>query len=138
VFVEPAPGAAIPSDLKVEIGVQPVTGRLPEALYTAEHVKSRGPVQYNAQAQFDKQEMWRVRLILHSSQGGGEATAQVKVTPPGFGRWDLLFYLFPFLLMAFLWFRGVTRARRRKKARLLKQNLAPNAGPVANNSQPAM
>lgn len=137
VFVEPAPGAEIPKDLKIDIGVQPVTGRLPEVLYAAEHVKSRGQVQYNAQAQFDKQELWRVRLIVHSSQGSGEATAQVEVTPPGFGRWDLLFYLFPFLLIALLWFRGVSRARRRRRARLVKQNLAANAGPVASNSQPA-
>jgi hypothetical protein len=138
VFVKPAPGAAIPNDLKIEIGVQPVTGRLPEVLYPAEHVKSRGQVQYNAQAQFDKQELWRVRLVLHSSQGGGEATAQVEVTPPGFGRWDLLFYLLPFLLVAFLWFRGVTRARRRKNARLVKNNLAANAAQTASNSHPAL
>lgn len=138
VFVEPTPGAAIPNDLKIEIGVQPVTGRLPEVFYSAEHVKSHGPVQYNAQAQFDKQELWRVRLVLHSSQGGGEATAQVEVTPPGFGRWDLLFYFSPFLLVAFLWFRGIMRARRRRNARLVKKNLAANAAQTANNSHPAL
>jgi len=138
VFVEPARGAAIPNDLKIEIGVQPVTGRLPEVLYPAEHVKSHGPVQYNAQAQFDKQELWRVRLVLHSSQGGGEATAQVEVTPPGFGRWDLLFYLLPFLIVAFLWFRGVARVRRRKNARLMKENLAAIAAQTASNSHPAL
>jgi hypothetical protein len=95
-FVEPEPGATLPDDLKIKIGVQPVTGRLPETFYEAEHVKSRGPVQYNAQAQFDRQELWRVRLVIESSQGNGEATAQVEVTPPGFGRWDLLLYLLPF------------------------------------------
>jgi hypothetical protein len=137
VFVEPAPGAAIPNDLKIEIGVQPVTGRLPEVFYPAEQVKSHGPVQYNAQAQFDKQELWRVRLVLHNSQGGGEAMAQVEVTPPGFGRWDLLFYLFPFLLVAFLWFRGISRARRRTKARLVKETLAANAAQTATNANRA-
>src|SRR5208283_3246505 len=55
VFVEPVTGGAIPNDLKIEIGVQPLTGRLPEVLYAAERVKSRGPVQYNAQAEFDRQ-----------------------------------------------------------------------------------
>jgi len=118
VFVEPAPGAAVPDDLKIRIGVQPVTGRLPETFYEAERVKSRGPVQYNAQAQFDRQELWRVRLVIQSSQGSGEATAQVLVTPPGFGRWDLLFYLLPFLLVAFLWVLGISRMKRRKRARL--------------------
>jgi hypothetical protein len=118
VFVEPAPGAAIPDDLKIKIGVQPVTGRLAEKFYEAERVKSRGQVQFNAQAEFDRQELWRVRLVIQSSQGGGEEEAQVEVTPPGFGRLDLLFYLLPFLIVAFLWILGISRAKRRRKARL--------------------
>jgi hypothetical protein len=116
VFVEPTPGARIPDDLKIKIGVQPVTGRLPETFYEAERVESHGQVQYNAQAQFDRQELWRVRLVIQSSQGDGEATAQVEVTPPGFGRWDLLLYLLPFLLVAFLWALGISRMKRRKNA----------------------
>jgi hypothetical protein len=118
VFVEPAPGGTVPDDLKIKIGVQPVTGRLPEAFYVAERVKSHGQVQYNAQAEFDRQELWRVRLVIQSSQGGGEARTQVEVTPPGFGRWDLLLYLLPFLIVAFLWFHGISRMKRRKNARL--------------------
>jgi hypothetical protein len=118
VFVDPAPGATVPDDLKIKIGVQPVTGRLPETFYEAGRVKSRGLVQYNAQAQFDRQELWRVHLVIQSSQGDGEATAQVEVTPPGFGRWDLLLYLLPFLIVAFLWFHGISRMKRRKNARL--------------------
>ena len=117
-FVEPASGATVPDDLKIKIGVQPVTGRLPETFYEAERVKSRGQAQYNAVADFDRQELWRVRLVIQSSEGGGEATAQVEVTPPGFGRWDLLFYLLPFLIVAFLWFHGIVRMKRRKNARL--------------------
>lgn len=118
VFVEPQPGSAVPDDLKIRIGVQPVTGRLAEVFYTADRVKSHGQVQYNAQAEFDRQELWRVRLVLESSQGTGEATAQVEVTPPGFGRWDLLLYLLPFLLIAFLWLRGISRVRRRRIAQM--------------------
>jgi len=126
VFVEPVPGTTVPNDLKIEIGVQPLTGRLPEVLYAAERVKSRGPLQYNAQAEFDRQELWRVRLVVQSSQGGGEATTQVEVTPPGFGRWDLLLYLLPFLLVAFLWFRGMSRTRRRRNEQLRKGAGEPN------------
>lgn len=128
VFVEPVPGGAIPDDLKVKIGVRPVTGRLPEKFYDAERVKSHGQVQYNAQADFDRQELWTVRLVLQSSQGAGEATADVEVTPPGFGRWDLLLYLLPFLAVAFLWVLGVSRAKRRRKAR--QRNEAATAIPV--------
>ncbi len=118
VFVEPAPGGSVPDDLKIKLGVQPLTGRLSETFYEAQRVKSRGQVQYNAQADFDRQELWRVRLVLQSSQGSGEATTQVEVTPPGFGRWDLLLYLLPFLILAFLWVLGISRMKRRKNARL--------------------
>lgn len=135
VFVEPAPGGAIPNDLKIEIGVQPITGRLPETFYEAQRVKSRGQVQYNAQAAFDRQELWRVRLVVQSSQGGGEATAQVEVTPPGFGRWDLLFFLLPFLFVAFLWFRGISRLRRRRNAQLRKESGAANAAQLAGKAE---
>lgn len=138
VFVEPAPGSVLPDDLKIKIGVQPVTGRLPETFYEAERVKSHGQVQYNALADFDRQELWRVRLLIQSSQGGGEATAQVEVTPPGFGRWDLLLYLLPFLIVAFLWFLGISRMKRRKNARLRAEAetaiVAQRAGPAKRSN----
>jgi hypothetical protein len=136
VFVEPAPGGNVPDDLKIQIGVQPATDRLPEKFYDAERVKSRGQVQYNALADFDRQELWRVRLLIQSSQGSGEATAQVEVTPPGFGRWDLLLYLLPFLLLAALWFRGVSRVRQRRNAERrsgTQTNAAPTPEPERTN-----
>jgi hypothetical protein len=135
VFVEPAPGGTVPGDLKIKIGVQPVTGRLPERFYEAERVKSHGQVQYNAQADFDRQELWRVRLVIQSSQGGGEATTQVEVTPPGFGRWDLLLYLLPFLIVAFLWFHGISRMKRRMNARLRDGAEMAIAGQTAGHSK---
>ncbi len=122
VFVEPGQGSSLPADLNIKIGVQPVTGRLAERFYEAERVKSHGTAQFNAQADFDRQELWRVRLVIQSSQGAGEATADVEVTPPGFGRWDLLLYLLPFLFVAFLWFRGISRARRRRNAQLRERS----------------
>ena len=134
VFVEPAPGATVPDDLKIKIGVQPVTGRLPEKFYEAERVKSHGQLQYNALADFDRQELWRIRLVIQSSQGDGEATAQVEVTPPGFGRWDLLLYLLPFLIVAFLWFHGISRMKRRKKTRLRAGAKTAMAGQAVERS----
>jgi hypothetical protein len=134
VFVDPMPGSTLPDDLKIKIGVQPVTARLPEKFYDAARVKSRGQAEYNAVADFDRQELWRVRLVIQSSQGGGEATTQVEVTPPGFGRWDLLLYLLPFLFVAFLWFRGITRAKRRRKRQLLKEVEPANAIQTAGNA----
>jgi hypothetical protein len=132
VFVEPAPGGTIPDDLRIQIGVQPLSGRLPEVLYVASRMKSRGQVEFDAQADFDRQELWRVHLVVQSSQGGGEATTQVEVTPPGFGRWDLLLYLLPFLLLAFLWFLGVSRARRRKNEQSSAVTRTGNLVPAAD------
>jgi hypothetical protein len=137
VFVETLPGGIVPSDLKIQIGVQPVSGRLPEKFYDAVRVKSHGQVQFNAQAEFDRQELWRVHLVVQTSQGGGEATAQVEVTPPGFGRWDLLLYLLPFLFVAFLWFRGVSRAKRRRNRQFAKEDRASSATKMTDHQERA-
>src|ERR1044072_4177607 len=61
-----------PADLRVQIGVQPVSGRLPAAFYAAERESVQGRVQYRAQAQFDAQELWRWRVRLDCAQGNGE------------------------------------------------------------------
>jgi hypothetical protein len=92
------------SDLKVQIGVQPVSGRLQEVFYPAERENVQDRVQYRSQVQFDAQELWRVRIQLQSAQSGNaETVATVEATPPGYGRWDLLIYLAPFLAVGLLW-----------------------------------
>ena len=101
-----------PPDLRVQIGVQPVSGRLPEAFYPAERENVQGQVQYRAQVHFDAQEIWRVRVRLESAQGNGETFATVEATPPGYGRWDLLVYLLPFLAVGVL--RAMTMRRKIK------------------------
>ena len=111
VILEPPEGSTLPEDVKIEIGVRPVTGRLPEAHHVAVREGVRGRVQYKADVPFDREELWRVRLTLQSSRGGGEVITDVEVTPPGYGRWDMLLYLFPFLAIAFLWLRAVLRKR---------------------------
>jgi hypothetical protein len=117
VILDPPPGGSIPNDLKIEIGIQPVSGRLKEVRYTAQREDLRGQVQYNTQVYFDADEIWKVHLILHSAGGDGEAYATVEATPPGLGRWDLLWFAAPFLAVGFLWFRVATRKKgRRRKA----------------------
>lgn len=118
VLVDPAPGGKIPPDLKISIGVQPESGRLAEVIYPTEHDNSGGLVEYKTSAEFDRDEFWRIRLILQSSEGGGEALSRVEATPPGYGRWDLLLYMLPFLAVGFLWFWGMTRRRRLKSGKL--------------------
>ena len=100
----------LPPDLRVQIGVQPVSGRLPEAFYTAERENLPKQIQYKAQVQFDAAEHWRVRVRLESASGNAETIATVEATPPGYGRWDLLVYLVPFLAVGIVW--GVAMVRR--------------------------
>jgi hypothetical protein len=120
VIVDPPPGGAIPPDLKIEIGVRPVTGRLAEVIYPTQLENLRGQVQYRTEAQFDLQELWQVRMIVKSSAGDGEASADVEVTPPGLGRWDLLMFSLPFLGVGFLWFHVMMRKRKYRKSQLQK------------------
>ena len=111
IIVNAPPGSAIPDDLKVQVGVQPNSGRLAEVTYPTERESLRGQVQYKALVAFDAQELWRVRVRLQSAQSSGEAMATVEATPPGFGRWDLLVYLWPFLAVGLLWFVAILRKR---------------------------
>jgi hypothetical protein len=118
VMVDPPPGGSVPADLKIQVGVQPESRRLAEVVYPAWREKLRGQVEFKTEVQFDADEIWRVRLLLESSQGSGEALSKVEATPPGFGRWDLLLYLLPFLGVGFLWFRAIAKRRsyRNKQA----------------------
>ncbi len=107
--------STLPPDLRVKVGVQPVSGRLAEQFYTAERENLQGQVQYRVQVHFDAQEVWRVRVRLESAQGNAETVDTVEATPPGYGRWDLLIYLAPFLAIGALWSIAMVRKIRRRR-----------------------
>ena len=113
VVVEPQSSRKIPADLKMTLGVRPVSGRLPEATYPMVRDSSYGQTKFNAAIPFDRQEMWRIHLVTTSSTGNGDASADVEVTPPGLGAWDLLLYSLPFLGVGLLWFKAMSRKRKR-------------------------
>jgi hypothetical protein len=104
----------LPPDLRVQIGVQPASGRLAEVFYTAERQNLQGQVQYRAQVHFDAEELWRVRVQLQSARGNTEIVETVEATPPGYGRWDLLIYLIPFLAVGALWVIAMVRKTKRR------------------------
>jgi hypothetical protein len=124
VIVDPAPGGSIPKDLKIGIGIQPVSDRLSEVMYPTTAEDERGQLQYKTDVQFDRQEFWKVRLILTSSVGGGESLAKVEATPLGYGRWDLLLFALPFLAVGFLWFNAIAKRRKLRKLRLQQASQA--------------
>jgi hypothetical protein len=117
VVIDPAKGAAVPSDMKVRIAVQPVSKRLPEKTYDAWRDKLRNRVEFKADVPFDKEETWRVRVVLVSSEMSGEAYTNVEVTPALLGRWDLLLFLLPFLGVGLLWFKAIATRRKNKRIR---------------------
>jgi hypothetical protein len=101
-------------DLRIQVGVQPVSGRLAEKFYSAERENLQGQVQYRAQVHFDAEELWQVRVRLESARGNVETAEMVEATPPGYGRWDLLIYLLPFLAIGTLWAIAMVRKIKRR------------------------
>jgi hypothetical protein len=80
-----------------------------------------GQVQFNASVPFDRQELWRATIFLKGTGCSGKASATVEVTPPGFGAWDLLLFSLPFAGIGLLWFRVMTRKRRKPRRALAAQ-----------------
>src|ERR1043165_7190141 len=115
VIVKVPEGALVPDDLRVQVGVQPVSNRLPEVFYSATRENVQGQTQYRANVYFDAQELWRVRVRLESAAGNSETTATVEATPPGYGRWDLLLYLLPFLAIGLLWTLALVRKLKQQR-----------------------
>lgn len=112
VVLEPPEGETLPAKTTVRIGLQPVSKRLAEAVYEARLQPVRQGARYFAEAPLDKAEMWRVRVLLDGSKGGGELMGQVEATPDGtLGPWASLIYLVPFLGIGFLWLKAAMRRR---------------------------
>jgi hypothetical protein len=111
VILEPPEGRRLPTTTRVRIGLQPVSKRLQEVIYEAEPQKEDA-ARYLTSAPLDKEERWRVRVLLDGSEGGGELKAEVEATPDGtLGPIGALIYLVPFLGVGFLWLKAALRRR---------------------------
>lgn len=117
VVVDPPPGEHVPADMKVQVAVQPVSKRLPEATYGAWREPLKDRVEFKTVAPFDQEEMWHIRVLLSSSAVSGETDTDVMVTPTLLGRWNLLLFLLPFAGIGFLWFKAAGAKRKRRKKR---------------------
>jgi hypothetical protein len=112
VMIDPLPGKTIPNDLKIKVGVQPESGRLPETFYSGDRDDTRNQVVYKILANFDRDEFYKVHLVINSAEGNGEAFSRVEATPTVMGRFGLVFFSLPFLAVALLWYRGVSKKRK--------------------------
>jgi hypothetical protein len=115
VVLEPQEGRNLPARTRARLGLQPVSRRLEEVIYEAEPQKVSYGARYFTSARLDKEERWRVRVLLDGSAGGGELTAEVEATPDGtIGPIALVLYLMPFLAVGFLWLKAVLRRREQQ------------------------
>jgi hypothetical protein len=128
VIIDPPKGSSlpVPADMKVQVTVQPLSKRLPEATYGTWREKLLDHVEFKTVVPFDKEEAWHVRIVFSSSSASGEQDTDVAVTPTLMGRWDLLLYLLPFLGIAVLWFKAASVKRsRRMRRRASPAGVAP-------------
>lgn len=115
VIIDPPKGGSVPADMKVQVIVQPISKRLPEAAYGAWREKLLDHVEFKTDVPFDKEETWHIRVMLASSIASGETDTDVQVTPTLLGRWDLLLFLLPFAGIGVLWFKAASVRRNRKR-----------------------
>ncbi|MCW9707843.1 hypothetical protein [Fodinibius salsisoli] len=115
VVFDPRKSATQSMDINsVQIGVAPTSGRLSEKLYDAERQVTRS-VRYNTEVEFDKGEMWKVRVVIKGTGWEGELHSEVEATPDGnIGPIAVLVYAIPFIGIGILWFRAIM-VRRRKE-----------------------
>lgn len=115
VVLEPPEGGKLPQGTQVQVAVQPVSKRLPEATHKAEPQPVRYGERYFTEVPFDQGGMWNVRILLDGPEGGGELKSQVEPTPDGtLGPISLVIYLMPFLAVGFLWLKAVLRRQKEK------------------------
>jgi hypothetical protein len=101
----------------VDIWIQPLNGRIPKAVYHARQESTRGNLQFVANPDIDTEEMLKVGVDIHMGDGSSRSFAtQVQSTPPGVGRWGVLFFFFPFILFGGLFGMALFRRSRGRRA----------------------
>lgn len=93
------------SDTRISLWVEPADRHLAAAQYFAEPAEAGVPYQRIAYVDFDDRGMWETRFVVEDSKA--ELVKEVDVTPPGSTGYALLWFLTPFLLVAFLWAKAM-------------------------------
>ncbi len=135
VVLEPDKSASHGAISSVDIAVQPVSGRLPKAVYHAAREDARSSLRFTVHPELDAQELWRVDADIHLAGGSTRSfTAQVEATPPGGGPWGLLLFLLPILLFGGLW--TLVFIRRSRAASTRSRSSRPRCEAVAPGELP--
>ena len=112
VVLEAPKGRSLPERTRVRIAVQPASGHHAEAVFEAAPQPVDEGKRYFTTVPFAHGGMWRVRVRLDGSEGGGTLAAEVEATPDGtIGPIGLVVYLVPFLAVGFLWLKAAARRR---------------------------
>lgn len=121
-----SPSGGLPTEVPgMSMWVEPVSGRLDRMSCEAKRQPLQNQLQFVATPHFDQRDQWKVGFRLTSPTGDAEElTTQVESTPPGFGLWDFVIYLFPFLLLGGMWVLAMIRRSRMQYA----EQVSPEAG----------
>lgn len=102
---------------KVEVGVEPLSGRKPEAWTSASPMKTRKAQRYVAEVPLDRAEPWRVRVVVLSGDRRDVLQSEVNATADAtFGPVGIALYSAPFLGIGALWFLAILRRGSRLHA----------------------
>lgn len=114
VVMEPTSDDQPTDDIQsIKVGVAPTSGRLDEKVYTAESQPTRRGARYSVEVEFDKGEMWKVRVILEGDGWADELNSEVEATPDGsISLMAIFVYLIPFVGIGILWIRAIIIRRR--------------------------
>lgn len=106
-----AEGHALPDDTEVWVFAAPSDGRQEALRWPSEREPFRAGQQHVAEVELPTREFWTFRVLIESATAGAQENVafNVEVTPPGYGPIDLLLYLWPFLAIAFLWWKVLRR-----------------------------
>lgn len=114
VIFEPISDNHVVDDIEsVKIGVEPVSGRLDEAVYEFELQPSRSGARYWTEVEFDQGEFWKVRISIEGEGFQKDLQSEVEATPDGtIGPIGLLIYALPFVGIGILLFRAIIVRRK--------------------------
>lgn len=112
IVFEPIPNKAQTDLSSVKVGVTPQSGRLEEAVYKAELQPTRNGLRYIVEVQFDRGEMWDVRVLIEGDGWNEELNSEVEATPDGsIGPIAVVIYALPFVGIGIIWIRAIMRRR---------------------------